>query len=89
MGGCIVGECPICEEWIYEDEWEITGDIMHHEDCKVTKFVTQFSKLSIDEQKSALSHNGIAVKIEEAKELAITLLSICEKMEGKKNVYMP
>lgn len=87
--GCIVGKCPICEEWIYEDEWEITGDIMHHYDCTITKFVTQFAKLSIEEQKHALNKNRIAVKVEEAKELAIALLSMCEKMEEKKHVQMP
>ena len=65
MSGCIVGRCPICDEWIYEGEWNITGDIMHHEDYKVTKFVTKFAKLSIDEQKRALSHNELAVKVED------------------------
>jgi len=53
-GGCIVGECPICGEWIYESEWKITGEIMHHEDCKVTKYVTQFAKLPISEQKKIM-----------------------------------
>lgn len=46
--GCIVGVCPICGDHMYETEWEITGNIMHHEDCKVTKFIAQFAKLSIE-----------------------------------------
>ncbi|MDR3587519.1 MAG: hypothetical protein P4L59_19735 [Desulfosporosinus sp.] len=63
MTGCIVGRCPICEEWIYEDKWEITGAIMHHEDCKVNWYVSQFAKLSIDEQKRLLGCTGIETKL--------------------------
>ena len=53
-GGCIVGECPICGDHIWEDEWKITDKIMHHEDCKVTKYVTMFAGLSIEEQKKIM-----------------------------------
>ena len=31
--GCIVGECPVCDEWIFEDEWNLLGDIILHEGC--------------------------------------------------------
>ena len=31
--GCIVGECPVCDELIFEDEWTLLGDIMLHERC--------------------------------------------------------
>ena len=31
--GCIVGECPVCNDWIYEDEWDLLGDIILHERC--------------------------------------------------------
>lgn len=31
--GCIVGECPVCNELIFEDEWALLGDIMLHERC--------------------------------------------------------
>lgn len=31
--GCIVGECPVCNEWIFEDELTLLGDIMLHERC--------------------------------------------------------
>ena len=54
-GGCIVGECPICGDSIYEGEWKITGEIMHHEDCKVNQYVTQFAKLSIEEQRKIMA----------------------------------
>jgi trans-2-enoyl-CoA reductase len=32
--GCIVGECPVCGEWIFEDEWCLAEDTLVHEDCK-------------------------------------------------------
>ena len=27
--GCILGECPVCGEWVWEDEVSISGPIMH------------------------------------------------------------
>ena len=59
MNGCIVGECPICEDWIYEDEWAMTGDIMHHDFCKVTYFVAKFVKFSLEEQKRVFEYAGL------------------------------
>ena len=56
--GCIVADCPICGDSIYEDEWKITGKIMHHNTCNVTKFITIFSKLSVEEQKKVLMLAG-------------------------------
>ena len=32
--GCILGDCPVCGDLIYEDEWDIIDDIIIHEDCK-------------------------------------------------------
>lgn len=31
--GCIVGECPVCDDWIYEDEWDLIGNVIVHERC--------------------------------------------------------
>jgi len=57
--GAIVGECPICDEWIYEDEWELTGNIMHHDFCKVTDLVAKFAKFSLEEQKRVFEYAGL------------------------------
>jgi len=32
--GAILGTCPICNELISEDEWDIFGDDMIHSECK-------------------------------------------------------
>lgn len=32
--GCILGNCPVCDELVWEDEWDIFDDIIMHEDCK-------------------------------------------------------
>jgi hypothetical protein len=33
--GCIMGTCPVCNEHVWEDEWDMVGDIIVHADCKV------------------------------------------------------
>ncbi|AWC30866.1 hypothetical protein CG478_014935 [Bacillus cytotoxicus] len=36
--GCIVGECPICEDWMFEDEWIFDKyDNIVHERCLHSK----------------------------------------------------
>lgn len=32
--GCIIGECPVCGDLIYEDEWTIMNNISVHDRCK-------------------------------------------------------
>lgn len=33
--GCILGECPVCNDHIYEDEWDLNKfDQLVHERCK-------------------------------------------------------
>lgn len=33
--GCIVGDCPVCNEWIYEDEWTFARNgLMIHTSCR-------------------------------------------------------
>lgn len=32
--GCIVGDCPVCDFWVYEDDFAMVGDITVHEFCK-------------------------------------------------------
>jgi predicted nucleic acid-binding Zn ribbon protein len=32
--GCIIGECPVCGEHIYEDEWLLVDDVLIHEECR-------------------------------------------------------
>lgn len=49
----ILGTCPVCDEFIWEDDWDIYYDVMMHEECKA-KFIAdklkitngQFDKLS-------------------------------------------
>lgn len=41
--GCIVGECPVCDEWIFEDEWTLVGNrIVHVGKCR-QKYVQRVS----------------------------------------------
>ncbi|MFE9078431.1 hypothetical protein [Bacillus mobilis] len=36
--GCIVAECPICEDWVFEDEWILDQyDYVVHERCLKTR----------------------------------------------------
>jgi len=62
-GGCIIGECPICGDYIQEGDWKITGDIMHHEDCKVSKYVRWFAKLPLSEQKKIMEETKGGCKL--------------------------
>ncbi|MBW6409003.1 hypothetical protein [Clostridium weizhouense] len=32
--GCIIGTCPVCDDVIWEDQWNIVGDTIIHEECK-------------------------------------------------------
>ncbi|GEM_PF-2532896 len=32
--GCIIGKCPVCDELIWEDEWDIIHDKIIHSWCK-------------------------------------------------------
>jgi len=33
--GCIIGECPICEELLWEDEYVLLEGELVHEKCKI------------------------------------------------------
>jgi hypothetical protein len=37
--GCIMGTCPICDDFVYEDEWVFYGDEMIHESCREQAFL--------------------------------------------------
>lgn len=39
--GCILGECYICREWVYEDEIAWTDDHMRHSTCKGSRTLRQ------------------------------------------------
>lgn len=44
--GAIIRECPMCEEWIWEDEdWVIDEDVLRHEECAQGNLLEKFSKL--------------------------------------------
>ena len=32
--GCIMGECWVCDELVWEDEWLVYNDLIIHEKCK-------------------------------------------------------
>lgn len=32
--GCIMGTCPVCEELVWEDDWDIIDDEIIHEGCR-------------------------------------------------------
>lgn len=32
--GCILGECPVCNELVWEDEWDMAGEVIVHSFCK-------------------------------------------------------
>lgn len=36
--GCILGECPVCGDLIFEDQWDIVGDVIIHESCRKAYF---------------------------------------------------
>lgn len=40
--GCILGECPVCGNLIYEDEWTIIDDTIVHEDCKEQYMIKKY-----------------------------------------------
>ncbi|MBU5214503.1 hypothetical protein [Heyndrickxia oleronia] len=44
--GCILGSCPVCDDLIWEDEWDMTTDgKMVHENCLLT---AEFNKERMD-----------------------------------------
>nr|WP_259547947.1 hypothetical protein [Heyndrickxia oleronia] len=44
--GCILGSCPVCDDLIWEDEWDMTTDgKMVHEQCLLT---AEFNKERTD-----------------------------------------
>ncbi|MEG1565088.1 MAG: hypothetical protein RR365_15425 [Bacteroides sp.] len=40
--GCIIGECPVCGEIVWEDDWDIVGDIIIHETCRKAYFKAKY-----------------------------------------------
>lgn len=32
--GCIMGTCPVCDELVWEDEWDMIDDIIIHAICR-------------------------------------------------------
>jgi len=50
--GCIVGDCDVCNDPMYEGEWMFTGKVMHHETCKpkpkLSKKIEVAERLQID-----------------------------------------
>lgn len=77
--GSIVGlsPCPICGEWVYEDEWIIKGDSIFHEDC--LKDIPVLSKkyknirLDILEEKARQIHNTINKALEELYDIRLEI----------------
>lgn len=51
MGGAIIGQCPVCKDFIYEsDDWTVTKFYLKHRECDakvmddVTIKITRMSK---------------------------------------------
>lgn len=40
--GCILGECPVCGDLIYGDEWTIVDDTIVHEGCKEQYMIKKY-----------------------------------------------
>lgn len=48
--GCILGECPVCKETIFEDDWEMTSSgTIHHVKCG-DSLIIKFAELSVEKQ---------------------------------------
>lgn len=40
--GCILGECPVCGDLVWEDEWDIIHDTILHERCKQNWYTQKY-----------------------------------------------
>lgn len=66
MGGCIVGDCPHCNELVYENEWD--GEILEdheefiHERCAEEYLETLYKKREIKDMEDFIKHQGLLQK---------------------------
>lgn len=40
--GCIIGKCPVCDELIWEDEWDMIHDKIIHTECRKGYIKTRY-----------------------------------------------
>lgn len=74
--GCIVGECPVCKDDIYDDEFMLVGDVMIHERCK-DKFMAD--KLRCTE--------GQAKILNKQEQIKLDIADLRKDMESSFNYY--
>lgn len=75
--GAILGQCPICNEWIYEDEWIYKGDTMYHESClkELPKLSQKYKNIRLDilEDKANQIHKSINKLLEELYDIRLEI----------------
>ena len=87
--GCIVGTCPVCNELIWEDEWDITEEgTMLHERCKV-KYIAKQMRITEEHLETLSETKKIEIEIEDIKNAMDSdfkyYKSRIEKLENKLN----
>lgn len=65
--GCIVGECPVCKEFIYDDEYCYVDDTMLHIRCK-TEYLAKILKCETGQVKIMQKQNKIRQHIKDLEE---------------------
>jgi hypothetical protein len=64
--GAILGICPVCNEHIWEDQWDIYEDTIIHEDCK-NKFIANKLKVTNSQFNKLSKEQKIKLEIEDLK----------------------
>jgi len=62
--GAILGICPVCNEHIWEDQWDIEGETIIHEECK-SRFIEDSMKITNGQFKKLTKENYIQKQIED------------------------
>lgn len=61
--GCILGKCPICNDHIWEDEWDMYADTILHERCK-REFIENSLKITNGQFEKLSKEQDISKEIE-------------------------
>lgn len=72
MSGCIVGDCPICEEWVYEGDYDdeilIRFEEFAHESCSLEYKRKYFKDREIKEVFAFIKEEGLMKKFHDYQE---------------------
>ena len=79
--GCLMGTCFVCDDLVWEDEWDMVGDRIIHEECKSIAILTDYRD-KVDHHHHKRKINEIKEDLENLKHVIKDCEKKIERLEG-------